>query len=282
MRGFSKGRTLTGLAMASLFAACAAQAPSDYALQQRYGSNYLYQIPSVRMGNAWTMRPWLDRTSLYAQARTELESRFAKPGFDADGEFARLAREAAESGSALAQFRWAILGFLRACRDGERGVAFWETPPRRKTRAQIRWALALAPDPADPEYDRIRFIYEAAAAKADVFRELGKRLVLRWPGDDALLRNQAENLGWSSSAKDVDRAIAIADALLKKHPDRLRYVAFKGDIYQLAWLSLHRREDALADIEWTERYLRMAGPNAYNREALRRATDSLKKQLGLP
>ena len=278
-------RALWAITLVSLplvVAAQSQQVPSGYALQQKYGSSYLYHVPTELAGAAWTNRPWLGRAAPYAAARADSEGRFARARFDAEDAFARLGGVALKNpADALAQFRWATLGFLIARRAGERGIDYWAGPGKHRLRAQLRWALALAPDPANAEYDRMRFLYEAASSKADVFRELGKRLVLRWPNDEALRRNQAQNLSHSKVEKDVDKAIVIANGLLGQYPSRLRYIGLKGYIHQAAWLALHRRTDGLACVFWYEKYLRLAPSEANNLQGMRRAVAYLRAKVGV-
>lgn len=265
----------------SLLASSQVQVASDYALQQKYGAGYLHRIPTELLGNAWTKHDWSDPSGTFSQVRVGLEAVFRKPGFDAGKAFNEACQIARKKPfDSLAQFRCATLGFLIARREAENGRFFWDDPQENQIRGRIRWGLALAPNPSSAEYDRIRFIFEAPSSKTDLFRDLGNRLVAKWPKDEALLRSQASNLALSKQPKDLDKAILIALNLQREAPKNRRYIAFVGDIYRSAWVSLQRRSDGLACIAWTERYLKQT-PAGANRDALRLSLESIRRQLGL-
>lgn len=252
----------------------------DLGQTQKYGVGYLAVTPTSKLGNSWTLRPWLGSDVAFSRARQDLEGRFTKAEGRTEAKLKELQKLAEVAPrDPLAQYRWGYLASLMAARDAENGIDRWFGRQGIDSRGRIRWALALASDPRCAEYDRLRFLYEAPLSPADQFRELGKRLALKWPKDEAIRRNQALSLAVSKREEDVDSAISIADDLWKKNPNRLRYVGLKAAIYQFAWMSLHRREDGLLCIDWIKRYLRVAPTTATSRDGFEHTLKYLQEKL---
>ena len=234
--------------------------------------NLTMQDEHVARQHKWANLPWTGNNAPYQQVRQEMESADAA-GRDMETlrvKYGLLAQQNPKD--ALAQFRWAYASALSIKPTTGGGKA-------QGNMFGVAEALARVPSPQTYDYLREQFLIEAWHDRPTGLERLGERLLQRSPHDYPVQCAYVRVLHWSLMPEKRQKALTLAQALIKEYPQKLNPYTLLAGVYTQMYWQTHNKDDAQKALAASQEYLRRAPANFANRQNVILVMKMIKDEL---
>lgn len=194
---------------------------------------------------------WTGNEKLYAAARENIDSDFSRGRITVAYLSNLEATWNQDEHNPLTLFRWAYARFKA---QGLHPAIPFTTMP-------AEGAFNEVPSPHTYEYARVRFLIETSLSRHRELMAVGKRLLAHNSNDFDVEYCLTYCFGESMSAEEKQAALAYADHLIQKYPNKPSVSAVKGGVYFSYWIDHRNKQDARDAIKWYQQYLRLAPVN---------------------
>lgn len=262
-------------------------------LSDRFGSHFMSQDPSTRLGLDWVGGS-LEPNKKYKEATDSIEQKLLGSPTAFSAMVARLKSTALqdyreiEPGhllpfEPLPLYCWAYAKLKEGSQACERGMNYWAISANREDLQIMGWLLAAAPQPNSREYLRLRYILQDVAYDQRV-ANLGRNLLAKMPGDKAVKYALAKHLAKSAKDEDVQEAEKLTEELLQPNPKFLPFLKLGSTIATYRYVNKSTVPNLQRLIKSLKRVTAAAPPNSAESketsEFLSRMEKLLKKKGG--
>lgn len=148
----------------------------------------------------------------------------------------------------------------------------------KKLFSQARMALSFGRYPSNnSEWARLRFLIESQPLARQQLKEVGERILKKYP-KDAEIKYQLVRTLSPTSPREKQQALKYAQDLIRLAPKRANYQALLGGIHFKAWLAHKNDVDAQAGIKAYQEFLLLAPENDSFRPQAQRTIKLLQGQ----
>jgi hypothetical protein len=231
--------TLSVLLLVGL-AVCVRPLIAQLALSQRTSS------PS-----SWMTEKWIGDDKPFAAARENIDSDFSHGRITVPYLSKLEAAWNQDERDPLKLFRWAYARYK----------AQSSHPALPPTPIPAEGDFNEVPSPHTYEYTRVRFLSEISLSRHRELMAVGKRMLAHNPNDFDVEYGLSYCFGESMSAEEKQAALAYADHLIQKYPNKPSVYTVKGGVYFSYWIDHRDKQDARDAIYWYQQYLRLAPAN---------------------
>lgn len=200
---------------------------------------------------SWMTEKWTGDETHYAAARENINRDFSRGGITVAYLKGLETAWNQDEQDPLKLFRWAY------ARYKAQGLH----PPIPFTTVPAYGAFNEVPSPHTYEYARVRFLIETSLSRPRELMAIGKRLLARNPDDFDVEFALSRCFGETMSAEEKQSALAYADHLINKYPNKSSVYAVKAGVYFSYWIDHRNKQDARDAIQWYQKYLKVAPTN---------------------
>lgn len=219
------------------------------------GRPLIAQLASPRQQTSsttsWMTERWTGDETKYVGAREDINRHFSHGGITVAYLNGLETAWNQDEQNPLKLFRWAH------ARYRAQGLH----PPLPFTAMPAEGAFNEVPSPHTYEYARTRFLMRTSLSRPRELMAIGRRLLARNPNDFDVEFALYRCFGETMSAAGKQSALAYADHLINKYPDKPSVYAVKADVYFSYWIDHRNKQDARDAIKWYQQYLRLAPAN---------------------
>ena len=224
---------------------------------------------------SWIKEPWTASDKPFISIRQRVDKAIAqgKSPFELAGKYKANALK--QPSSAQRQFAWGYSAW-RAYRKNSEG-----NTKRQQVIIGLPEYLARVPATHSAEFARMHFLVlgvAQAGAPADRrLREVGNRLIQRFPSDTTIKVYQSRVIVYTSqmTPEDKKEALKLAQGAVNSQPKVLNNYATLGGVYYVSWMKSHSQSDSQKAIAAYRKYLELAPKD----DNFRPRAESIIKQL---
>ncbi len=224
-----------------------------WAQPQYHDHDWLVQQMAKQKGYDWKSSPWTGDEKPYKSIRQSIDKMIAQGNNPRDLELRYRKPADKDFYNPQTQFRWAYAAYRAMKADPKAEYAYNGELLYRTIRAMDGTLKAHT-----YEWTRLRFLLGILDSSTKGFIPVGDRLLKYDPKDIEVKYQFLTVLGFSRDVKNIKRAVAIAQNMLREHPKSARYHSSLAGAYVNLWRaggSVESGDQAIAEYKT---YLQLA------------------------
>ena len=217
-------------------------------------------VQSFRINSSWTNAAWTADDKPYAELRAKIDQQAFDGPHAAALTYAYEKALLKHPNDVDAQFAYFYAAYLALKLPG--GMAEQEASQRT---SDMFVEVITHPHPHTYNYARLVYLCESQDMPFPALVPLGKRLMLRDPNDLPVELAQVDNLAYSPRPNERIESLALAERLVKGHPDKASALYSLASAHLAAWIHNRSKQNADETYDAVQNYLRVAPQNDYGR-----------------